>query len=337
MPDAPLRRWLESRWYGASAPWALRPLAGLYRLAIALRRLAYQRGWLRGAHPGVPVVIVGNLTVGGTGKTPLVIWLARRLALAGVRAGIVLRGYGASVRSPRLVEKGQDVAAAGDEALLLREATECLVAAGADRAAAARLLVAAGCQLVLADDGLQHLPLHRDLEILVVDGERGFGNGSLLPAGPLREPAARMGTVPFVVVHGDDRRQVAPASSLRMTLAAESLESLDGERSQDLAWLRGQRLHAVAGTGNPQRFFAQLRALGALPVEHPFPDHHRYRPADLAFDDGLAIVMTAKDAVKCRAFANPRLWCLNVRATLSEADAGRLMDGVMAVVSNRGP
>jgi tetraacyldisaccharide 4'-kinase len=337
MAEAALHRWLQSRWYGDKVPLALRPAAALFSLLVSLRRVAYRLGWLSSRHPGVPVVVVGNLTVGGTGKTPVVIWLAQHMREAGLRVGIVLRGYGVRVRSPRLVSPLDDASSVGDEAMLLAKATGCAVAVGADRVAAAALLADAGCDLVVADDGLQHLALRHDLAIVVVDGERGFGNGALLPAGPMREPARRLAQVDFVVVQGEDRRHVAPAGALRLTLLPHSLTSVDGQHERSLDSLRSQQLHAVAGIGNPGRFFAQLRALGAQPVEHAFADHHRYRAADLAFDDDHLIVMTAKDAVKCRAFATARMWCLNVSATLPAADAGRLLGGVTAMVTQRGP
>ncbi|MET0281372.1 MAG: tetraacyldisaccharide 4'-kinase [Steroidobacteraceae bacterium] len=338
MPESgALRSWLQSKWYGPLPPPWLRPLAACYGWALALRRAAYRYGIFTSRHPGIPVVVVGNLTAGGTGKTPLVMWLAQRLTECGLRPGIVLRGYGGRSSGPRLLHAGATAADVGDEAVLLAAATGCPVAVGACRPDAADLLARAGCELVLADDGLQHLALRRDLAVVVVDGERGFGNGALLPAGPLREPAMRLAAADVVVVHGTDLHAVvAGGAALHMRLEPQPLQSLRGNRQRPLQALRGLRLHAVAGIGHPARFFAQLRALGASPIEHAFADHHRFQASDFAFGDGLDIVMTAKDAVKCRAFATDSMWCLPVSAQLPDPDAARLLHLVTALLSNRG-
>ena len=326
-----LRQWLESAWYSGRAPLLLRPLSALYRLALALRALLYRSGILASGHPGVPVIVVGNLTVGGTGKTPLVQWMARQLGLQGWKVGIISRGHGgANARrrgAARLVQPDDDAAEVGDEPLLLARETQVPVAIGVRRLEAAHLLAAQGCQLLLADDGLQHLALERDVEIAVVDGARPFGNGALLPAGPLREPASRLAHVDAVVIHGDPAKVPNPgaAPTFHMRLQAEQMVSLvRGKVMAPQAW-QGQRVHAVAGTGNPQRFFATLRELGILPVEHAFPDHHRYQAADLAFGDALEIVMTAKDAVKCAAFATEGMWFLRVAVGFERDDAARLL------------
>jgi tetraacyldisaccharide 4'-kinase len=268
--------------------------------------------------------------VGGTGKTPLVIWLARALREAGHHPGVVLRGYGGTSRAPRLVVAEDTSAEVGDEAVLVRRRSGGPVAVGANRVAAARLLVAQRCTVIIADDGLQHLALRRDLAIAVVDGARGFGNGALLPAGPLREPAARLDDADLVVVQGRDLQGVASRHDpLVMELEPEVLFQLAGGLEESPATLRGEAVHAVAGIGNPQRFFRMLRGLGANLVEHPFPDHHAFRPAELAFGDALRIVMTEKDAVRCRAFAHERMWCLSVAARLPDADARRLLQAVL--------
>lgn len=338
MPEAaPLRRWLEARWYGASAPALLRPFAVVYGALMSLRRVAYAQGWLASTHPGVPVIVVGNLTVGGTGKTPLIAWLAMQLRQHGAQPGIVLRGHGGLSHGPLPVAADTDPALVGDEAVLLARATGCPVAIGRERAAAAGLLVGEGCNVVLADDGLQHLALRRDLAIVVVDGARGFGNGALLPAGPLREPRSRLRAADLVVMHGEDARGVARGiRHLSMQLEPLALRAVFGEATQPLQGLRGETVHAVAGIGHPQRFFAQLRALGARPLEHVFPDHHRYTPQDLAFGDGRRIVMTAKDAVKCAAFASDHMWSLEVAARLPGPDAAQLLDAALALLSPEG-
>lgn len=330
-----LRRRVERAWHGAMPNPLLRPLAGLYRIGVGARRLAYRTGLLPARHPGVPTVVIGNLTVGGTGKTPLVLWLAGRLRTLGRRPGILLRGYGGSARSARLVHAGDDAAVVGDEAVLLARRTGCAVAVGAHRPAAAALLVRSGCNVLIADDGLQHLALRRDLEIIMVDGSRGFGNGALLPAGPLREPPVRLRSGACVVLHGDDRHGVLPPglAPLRMRLEPLPLRQLPGHAECGLDALGGARVHAVAGIGNPRRFFDQLRSLGLDPVEHAFPDHHRFKARDLAFEDARPVVMTEKDAVRCAGLAAGRrdLFYLPVTAVLPEADATRLIDRVLAI------
>jgi tetraacyldisaccharide 4'-kinase len=338
MPESgALRRWLETRWYGESVPLALRPLAALYCSVAALRRAAYRRGWLRAHGPGVPVIVVGNLTVGGTGKTPLVIWLAERLRAAGHRPGVVLRGYAGSAREPRLVVADADPAEVGDEAVLIARRLECPVAIGADRNRAAKLLVAQRCTVLLADDGLQHLALRPDLRIAVIDGARGFGNGALLPAGPLREPPGALRAMDIVVMHGADVHGAARGIEvLHMQLDPGLPRVLLTGEEESLDVLRRTRPHAVAGIGNPARFFDLLRVLGADPLEHAFPDHHRYRARDLAFGDDRCIVMTEKDAVKCRAFATERMCYLPVAARFAERDAAHLLHAVLAVLPQGG-
>jgi tetraacyldisaccharide 4'-kinase len=334
MPEvAGLRRWLGHRWYGGAPPLALQPLAALYGLITRIRRTAYARGWCRSRHPGVPVIVVGNLTTGGTGKTPLVLWLVAELRHAGQRPGVVLRGYGGTVRDARLVSASDTAEQVGDEAALICQRMQVPVAVGADRAAAAALLARAGCTVIISDDGLQHLALRRDLTIVVVDGERGFGNGALLPAGPLREPAARLDSADLVVVNGADHHRVAARHDpLYLGLVPASLRNLRSGAEEAVDALRGASVHAVAGIGHPQRFFTLLRRLGAHPVEHTFGDHHRFVPGELAFDGGQRIVMTEKDAVRCRAFATEQMWCLPVSAELPAGGATRLLNAVLAKI-----
>jgi tetraacyldisaccharide 4'-kinase len=333
MPDTRrLRRWLEGSWYGQRRSW-LAPLAMLFAAVTALRRLAYRSGWFASHHPGVPVVVVGNLTVGGTGKTPLVIWLAGQLVRRGLRVGVVLRGYGGSARGPLRVTSTSTPAEVGDEAVLIAARTGCAVAIARRRSEAAALLAAGGCDLILADDGLQHLALRRDLEIVVVDGARGFGNGALLPQGPLRETPARLRNV-VSVLNGADLTGIAARlpAAMSMSVEADELRALSDDAMLPLGSLHGARVHAVAATGNPQRFFALLRELGCQPVEHVFADHHAFRPADLDFAGHLPIVMTEKDAVKCRAFATERMQYIRVSARLGDADAERLLQRVQGCI-----
>jgi tetraacyldisaccharide 4'-kinase len=327
MPEGTLQRWLVRGWYGTSRNAWLRPLTILFAATTALRRQAYRKGLFAMEHPGVPVIVVGNLAVGGAGKTPLVIWLAGQLKSQGINVGVVLRGHGGRTRAPQCVTCASDPVEVGDEAVLIARRTGCLVAIGRDRPAAARLLVEQGCTVLLSDDGLQHLALARDLEIVVIDGARGLGNGALLPQGPLREPPARLGSVDAVVIHGADASGIGAglAEPLSMTLAVDALRRVASDEMVPLDMLRSAEVHAVAGIGNPARFFAQLATLGCRPREHVFADHHPYAAADLAFEGQLPIVMTEKDAVKCRAFAADRMYYLQVSACLPPADAARLL------------
>lgn len=301
-----LARWIVRQWRAPSTAGRLllAPPAALFRILVALRRGAYRAGLLRGRRLPVAVVVVGNLTVGGGGKTPLVVHLVEALRAAGFRPGVVSRGYGgAGGGGPRRVGADTDAAAAGDEAVLIARRCGCPVAVGADRAAAGALLLDA-CDVLVADDGLQHYRLARDLEIAVVDGDYGLGNGRPLPAGPLREPAARLRSVDFVAVRDGER---AGAWRYRVLPgAARRVDGAPGERPLS-AW-RGQRVHAVAGIGVPERFFGQLEDAGLAVERHGFDDHHRFSAADLAFGDAAPILMTEKDAVKCHRIAHADMW-----------------------------
>jgi tetraacyldisaccharide 4'-kinase len=301
-----LSRHLVAAWFSPSlTPLSvlLAPAALVFRAATIVRRALYRRGLLRIERLPVPVIVVGNITVGGSGKTPLTIARASELARRGWRPGIVSRGYRATNHVPRAVGVDDDPDVVGDEPLLLAR-TGLPVWIGADRPAAARALLAAhpDRDLIIADDGLQHYALARDIEIAVIDASRGLGNGLPLPAGPLREPAARLGAVD-AIVHlggtGDSKREFA------MTLAGERFVRVnDGAVAADAALFRSGEVHAIAGIGDPARFFAQLAALGIAAHRHPFPDHHRYVAADLALPGATAILMTEKDAVKCKGFAD---------------------------------
>ena len=324
---------LVAAWYApALTPLtgALLPLSLLFCAGVAMRRWAYRAGLLRSAWLPVPVVVVGSIVVGGVGKTPLVRALAAALARQGRRPGIVSRGYGGRNRSPRQVTPGDDPAVVGDEPLLM--AADALpVWIGRDRVAAARALLSAHpeCDVILADDGLQHYALRRNFEIAVIDEARGFGNGRLLPAGPQREARSRLERVDALVwlttgapassTKGDPDRESAMTYE---PLPWRSLVRPDAMADPD-TWRTGV-IHAVAGIGNPERFFELLRNLGLDPVCHAFPDHYRYAPADLKFPDATAILMTEKDAVKCAAFADGRCWYLPIRARIEPVLIARL-------------
>jgi tetraacyldisaccharide 4'-kinase len=302
----------ERHWYRRSAlSAALWPLSLAFGAGVAARRALYRAGLLASDRLPVPVVVVGNRVVGGAGKTPLALWIAQALARRGRRPGIVSRGYGGAEAGPAEVPPGGDWRRYGDEPVLLAEARVAPVWIGRRRAAAARAMLSAhpDCDVVLCDDGLQHYALARDVEIAVVDA-RGDGNGFLLPAGPLREPASRR--VDAIVGHGapgDFSMRLEPAGFVRVADgAAVAVEAL-----------RGRRLHAVAGIGHPQRFFDTLASLGLAFTPHAFPDHHAYAPGELDFPGCDAVLMTEKDAVKCRALGRDDLVALRVAARVDEA------------------
>ncbi len=317
-----LGNWLQRVWYAGERRGALAlvPLSYLYRGVMAIRRR-----WFRFAPQrsiGVPVIVVGNVTVGGTGKTPMVLWLVDRLKGAGWQPGIASRGYGGSAgRGPLAARADSDPAVVGDEPTLLARRARVPVMVGADRVLAASALVDIGVDVVVCDDGLQHLRLARDVEIAVVDGQRGLGNGRCLPAGPLREPATRLDTVDAVVVNGGVARR---PGNLRMRLAPSGVLRVDGSDERRLEEFAGQTVNAVAGIGNPQRFFAQLREAGIDVIEHPLPDHAVIEPSDIDFGDGRAVLMTEKDAVKCAAFAGETAWYVRVNARFDDDDTARL-------------
>jgi len=315
--------WIERHWQSITPVSALLyPLSLLYGAVSSTRRTMASPVKL-----AVPVIVVGNITAGGTGKTPLTLWLAEFLWARGRTPGIVSRGYGGQPGAPRRVLPDSDPLACGDEPVLLARRSGCEVWTGADRVAAAQALLASrpACDVVLSDDGLQHYRLARDLEICVVDGERGFGNGWLLPAGPLREPPERLASINAMVVNGGARHaSIAhlPGGAPRLTMALEGREFrslLNPRQTTGVHFFRGKRVHAVAGIGNPQRFFSHLQALGLDFTAHPFPDHHRFAAADLAYAGSEAIVMTEKDAVKCKPFAAETHWELAVNAVLDPA------------------
>jgi tetraacyldisaccharide 4'-kinase len=333
---------LTQLWYGEARGAALlAPLAALYGALTRLRRRAYDLGLLHQYGVGSPVVVVGNLTVGGTGKTPLVAWLARALHSRGYRVGILSRGYGSRARAARLVAPHVAWQEVGDEPLLLAQSTGCLTAVGADRVAAGRLLSANGVNVIVSDDGLQHLRLAADCRIVVVDGERGFGNGRLLPAGPLREPVAELARADAVVVNG-----AAPSAALlgasapggaaliEMQLAPSAVVALAGGARRTLESFRDMRVHAVAGIGNPARFFRTLRSYGVEVREHPFADHHPLIASELDFGDDLPVLMTEKDAVKCRSFADARMFYVPVEVHVSAAHADELLACVVGRLKN---
>lgn len=311
---------LLAAWYqGHPALALLRPLEALYKRVALGRRRAFLEGRQPGWKAPVPVIVVGNITVGGTGKTPTILWLIEHCRRAGLRVGVVSRGFGAQPpRFPWLVSAQDSAAVAGDEPLLLVRRSGVPLAIDPDRAGAVRALLAAHpLDLILCDDGLQHYRLARDLELVLIDATRGLGNGRCLPAGPLREPPQRLEAVDAVLCNG---QAGDTALGYGMTLAPVALVNLaSGERVGLDHFPRGQAVHAVAGIGNPQRFFSTLQGLNWRPTEHAFADHAMYSAAQLSFQPPLPVVMTEKDAVKCQAFAGPDWWYLAVDAQPSPA------------------
>jgi tetraacyldisaccharide 4'-kinase len=294
----------------------LLPLSLIFGAVAGIRRLGYRLGVNRTQRFPVPLIVVGNITVGGTGKTPLVVWLAQHLRRHGWRPGIVSRGYGGKAAHwPQQVRADSDPASVGDEAVMLAALTGCPMCVGPDRPAAVQALLAhTDANIVISDDGMQHYALARDLEVAVIDGERRLGNGFLLPAGPLREPKSRLDRVDLVVVNGQGGE-----GEFSMKLFQPLLRPLAGGSEKDISELAGRAVHAVAGVGNPQRFFQLLTRQGIEIKPHPFPDHHPFDAEDLKFNDGLPILMTEKDAVKCRRLPCRDCWVVRVDA---QPDAG---------------
>ncbi len=309
-----LEHWLSARWYGRPGVLLLLvPLEFLYRLVVALRHVLRNR-----AVPPVPLIVVGNITAGGSGKTPLVLWLVERLGARGLRIGIVSRGYGGSGPFPLHVKAETPVSACGDEPALLARRTGAFIVVDPNRRRALAVLLGKGVDVVVSDDGLQHLALPRTVEIAVVDGRRGFGNGHCLPVGPLREPVSRLETIDLLVVNGSGGWPI-PRGAITMTLLPTVFCKVGatGERlAPDSFRARfGSRVAAVAGIGDPTRFFTTLRALGFIVDEFPLQDHHNFSTGDFSALAGV-IVMTEKDAVKCAGIAGIDAWYLQIEAQL---------------------
>ena len=317
MSDRLLRAWYN----GHPLLAVLSPLECLYRRVVERKRARFMAGEGEIYRPSAPLIVVGNITVGGTGKTPLILWLIEHCQRKGLRVGVVSRGYGAKPPTfPWRVTAQQSAAQAGDEPLLIVQRTGVPLVIDPDRSRAVKALLASEpLDLILSDDGLQHYRLARDLELVLIDNARGLGNGRCLPAGPLREPAERLESVDAVLYNGADSD---PPTGFAFTLQPTALINLrSGERQPLDFFAPGQALHAVAGIGNPQRFFTTLEALHWRPVAHSFADHAPYSAEVLSFTPSLPLVMTEKDAVKCRDFASPDWWYLAVDAVPSEAFA----------------
>lgn len=298
------------------------PLSGLYWLLVKFRTLLYGAGIFSTEKAAVPVIVVGNITAGGTGKTPVVIWLVDALRRRGFSPGIVSRGYGGTSSGTSMrVDSDSDAAVVGDEPVLLSRRGKCPVAVDSDRLRAASMLVEDGVDVIVSDDGLQHLRLHRDFEICVVDGVRGFGNERLLPAGPLRESKHRLASVDQVLANGGDTE-----GALRFDLKAVEACRLNGSLVRPLPGFKGVTVHAVAGIGHPQRFFDMLRTFGIQVIEHSFKDHAALSVRDLEFGDGFDVLMTEKDAVKLKRNMADKFWSVPVDLEIDEEAERSLMD-----------
>jgi len=319
--------WLDKAWQRqASWLWLIWPLSLVFRLSASLRKKKLQ-AQAKIVDSQVPVIVVGNISVGGTGKTPFVIALANHLKAEGLRPGIISRGYKSNANHyPFFVDVSAAVTEVGDEALLLVEKTQCPMVIDADRRRAAEhLLQVADCDVIVSDDGMQHYRLHRDMEIAIVDGQRLFGNGLTLPAGPLREPVSRLRSVDHIIVNGEPS---APHGELTNAIIMELIPKflvnmVSGEKkSFNVAPFNiGNRVQAVTGIGNPQRFYELLEKLPYQVEKYSFPDHHAFTAEDfekLAMDSHQPVVMTEKDAVKCRTFARNNFWYLVVDVKLPD-------------------
>ncbi len=324
--------WLQNHWNRITPlHLILFPISMVFGVLVALRRTLYRNLIFSSDQLLLPVIVIGNISVGGTGKTPLTLALAQQLVERDWHPLIVSRGYGGKSRQPLHVDANSTAQQAGDEPLLMARRNICPVWVGRNRAATAHAATQTHpqCDVVLCDDGLQHYRLQRDVEIAVIDGARGFGNGFLLPAGPLREPVARLRTVDAVVVNGGDTLP----GQYAMHLSGELFYNLlDPVQTADAAHFHTTRNHAIAGIGHPQRYFQHLEKMGISFTPHAFPDHHPYSADDLAIENCDAILLTEKDAVKCTAFADTRYWVLRVDAQIDST----LIDLILRKITSHG-
>ncbi len=299
------------------------PLSLLYSALIFIRYNLYRHNILHAYHAKIPIVVVGNITVGGTGKSPLTIWLANRLAQSNYKPAIISRGYGANHQLPLFVTPDHCASLVGDEAAMMRGRTDCPIVICKKRSRAVQAIEARGdCNIIISDDGLQHYPLAHDIGIICIDAQRLFGNRLCLPAGPLRESLHRLKTVDFVVCKGD-----SDAFKHSFELAADKLIALDDvKKTTTLKSLQGVTVHAVAGIGNPALFFNLLREHGLHIIEHPFVDHHHFVQSDFMFDTQHPIIMTEKDAVKCGHLGLKNAWYLSVNLQWQNEDFYRALE-----------
>ncbi|MCJ8294294.1 MAG: tetraacyldisaccharide 4'-kinase [Colwellia sp.] len=337
-------RLIEKVWFNSHvAKWLLvplfLPLSAVFWLLSRLRRFNFKIGLSKAITLSKPVIVVGNIGVGGNGKTPVVIYLVELIRSLGLTPGVISRGYGGRApQYPYLVTEDSTPIEAGDEPVLIQQRCQVPVAVGSDRIASAELLIAQGCDIIISDDGLQHYRLARDVELIIVDGKRLFGNGLLLPAGPLREGQWRLATSDLVIYNGEVKNSAKNFSpSIQMILAATELCHLKtGERISLVDFIDTNAcVNAIAGIGAPQRFFDTLKKHNfVIENQQSFVDHHRFTLADFnVFDDNIPLLMTEKDAVKCRGFCKPNWWYLPVDATFSQTEQQVLLDKIKAAIS----
>ncbi len=308
-----LSRWLQDSWYKEMyISSALTPLSMLYDDVMRFRHFLYEKGIYKKTKLSVPVIIVGNITVGGTGKTPLTLWLVRFLKEEGFKPGIISRGYGGNSEIwPLWVDNQSQPERVGDEAVLMEKRAGCPMVVGPERVKAGQMLLdKSDCDVIISDDGLQHYALERDIEIAVIDGERRFGNGYTLPCGPLREPISRLQSVDLIIVNGVAEEE----NEFSMTIEGNVVVNLVTKEEKLLNQFSKLPCHALAGIGNPNRFFDLLEREGISIESHPFQDHHQFTEEDISFNDNKLVLMTEKDAVKCTSFAKEKHWYLPIKA-----------------------
>ncbi len=324
-----ISRWLQAQWQKLSI-WTLllAPFSAFFWLVTTFRKQLYSKGLLASTKLPVPVITVGNISVGGTGKTPLTIWLAEALSQHGFKPGVISHGFGGNTSLTQEVLPESHANQVGDEPLLIKRRLNCPVFVGQNRVNAGLALLKQYPQtnIIISDDGLQHYALQRDVEIVVIDAARNLGNRFLLPAGPLRESAARLNTVNAVVVNGMLSNQLFQVATFQMHLTGQSLVNIRSEKIISAKDLVGQKIHAIAGIGNPSRFFNSLRALGLSFEQTAFADHHHFIASDFAHIQADYVLMTEKDAVKCKEFTENHWWYLPVIASVDT--------GLMKIVLN---
>lgn len=330
-----IKSWLQKQWYQTYLNplfWPFIPLSLLYCLILSIRKSLYQFGILKRHKFAVPIIVVGNLTVGGTGKTPLVIHIVKLLKQYGFRPGVVSRGYGGShskisstTSKPLWVYANSDSNEVGDEPLLLAKRLFCPIVISRTRIKAVQSLLDSGqMDVVISDDGLQHEKLHRNIEVMVIDGKKRLGNGWCLPIGPLRESKKRLETVDFIVCNDPIRfdNDIEYDMELRPRMLTNGLDS---SRQENISFFQGKEVHAVAGIGFPDRFFDLLKKYQLKVITHPFPDHYPFKKEDIEFQDDLPVLLTEKDAVKCSGFMTDKHWVLSVDAAVNPLFDMRLL------------
>ncbi|MCG8434082.1 MAG: tetraacyldisaccharide 4'-kinase [Gammaproteobacteria bacterium] len=330
-----LEKWFNKIWHkNGFMAVALSPLSWLFGALVKLRRSWYRNGKLKSRRLSCPVIIVGNITVGGTGKTPFIIWLIKQLSRQDITAGVISRGHGRLGKELAEVTMDSHVNEVGDEPLLIHKKTGSPVFVAQDRASAGgALLEKHDVDVIISDDGLQHYKLQRDMEIVLIDSERGFGNGRLLPAGPLREPESRLSEADTVIANIGSGERRLDISNISMRMDHSYVVALATGEKREITSFEGSIVHAVAGIGHPERFFGQLRSAGLKIIPHIFPDHAVYKEADLSFNDGASVLMTEKDAIKCESFAQRNWWYVPVTVRLSQPGEGELLDKISLLVN----